>query len=149
MLRPLEQALTRVVAHRNRLLILCLVGAGILSWRLGQDANWDLKNYHLYNAYALLAGRWGIDFIPASLQTFFNPLADIPYYILATKIFLTLPQALAVVQGLYYGVLVYFVFLLNWHAFAARPALPAPTATPAPPIGGSAAPGGGGGGRPP
>src|SRR5438105_2208625 len=120
MLRPLENALTRVLTHRNRLLVLCLVGASVLSWMLGQDANWDLKNYHLYNAYALLAGRWGIDFIPASLQTFFNPLADIPYYILATKVFLTLPRVLAAVLGLYYGALAYFVFLVNWRAFAAR-----------------------------
>ena len=139
MLRPLEQALTRVLTHRNRLLVLCLVGAAVLSWTLGQDANWDLKNYHLYNAYALLAGRWGIDFIPASLQTFFNPLADVPYYVLATKVLLTLPRALAAVQGLYYGALVYFVFLVNWHAFGARTALPATTSAIATLIGVSAA----------
>jgi len=30
---------------------------GFISVELGQDANWDLRNYHLYNAYALLHHR--------------------------------------------------------------------------------------------
>lgn len=36
-----------------------LLGA-LLSLLLGQDANWDLRNYHLYNGYAALHGRLGI-----------------------------------------------------------------------------------------
>lgn len=111
----------------------------MLSWGLGQDANWDLRNYHLYNPFALLEGRLGTDLVPASLQSFFNPLADIPYYILATKLLVRLPRTLAVLQGLYFGGLVYFVWLLNWHAFKERSKLPATTATIATLIGVSAA----------
>ena len=28
---------------------------------LQQDANWDLRNYHWYNPYAFLNGRWDVD----------------------------------------------------------------------------------------
>jgi hypothetical protein len=49
---------------------------------LGQDDGWDMRNYHLYNPYALLNGRLAIDFSPAGFQSFFNPLLDLPYYLL-------------------------------------------------------------------
>lgn len=55
---------------------------GLLSVYLGQDDNWDLRNYHLYNAYAFLNGRLLVDMAPAQMQTFFNPLIDLPYYFL-------------------------------------------------------------------
>ena len=35
----------------------------LLSLLRGQDANWDLRNYHVYNAWALLEGRLGIDLV--------------------------------------------------------------------------------------
>ena len=53
---------------------------------LGQDANWDLRNYHWYNAYALLNGRYGIDLLPAQTPTFYNPALDVPFYLLATHV---------------------------------------------------------------
>lgn len=53
---------------------------GLISLSLGQDTNWDLRNYHLYNAYAWLTDRIGVDLAPAQLQTYFNPLLDIPYF---------------------------------------------------------------------
>src|SRR4030095_718030 len=34
---------------------------GALAIALGQDANWDLRNYHWYNPYALLTGRFRFD----------------------------------------------------------------------------------------
>jgi hypothetical protein len=48
---------------------------------LGVDANWDLRNYHLYNPHAWLSGRWAIDVAPAQLQSWHNPLLDVPYYL--------------------------------------------------------------------
>ena len=44
----------------------------------GKDLNWDLLNYHYYNGWAFLRGRWGTDVAPAQLQTWFNPLLDVP-----------------------------------------------------------------------
>ncbi|NRR31181.1 hypothetical protein HSX11_13415 [Oxalobacteraceae bacterium] len=48
----------------------------------GQDDNWDLRNYHLYNAYALMNGRIGFDLAPGRFQTYFNPTIDLPHYLL-------------------------------------------------------------------
>lgn len=57
------------------------VGFGILSYVLGQDSSWDLRNYHLYNAYAFLNGRLTVDLAPAQMQSYFNPLLDVPYFV--------------------------------------------------------------------
>ena len=45
-----------------------------------QDFNWDLQNYHLYNPHALLGGRYSTDLGAAMLQSYFNPLIDVPHY---------------------------------------------------------------------
>jgi hypothetical protein len=55
---------------------------GLFSLWLGADSNFDLLNYHLYNAYAFMDGRVGHDLAPASFQSYFNPLLDVPYYVL-------------------------------------------------------------------
>ena len=52
---------------------------------LGFDANWDLRNYHLYNVHAWLTGRMAIDIAPAQLQGWHNPLLDVPLYLLVTS----------------------------------------------------------------
>ncbi|WP_448189327.1 hypothetical protein [Azospirillum sp. sgz301742] len=59
---------------------------GALALRLGMDANWDLRNYHWYNAYALLTGRLGFDLLPAQMPTFYNPILDVPFYWLANAL---------------------------------------------------------------
>ncbi len=58
----------------------CLVLAVFLSLWRGQDANWDLLNYHYYNPYAWVNNRATIDIAPAQLQSFHSPYADLPYY---------------------------------------------------------------------
>lgn len=55
---------------------------GLVSVLLGQDSNWDLFNYHWYNAFSWLNGKHHIDLAPAGLQSYFNPLLDLPYYVL-------------------------------------------------------------------
>lgn len=76
---------------------------GLVSVWLGQDDNWDLRNYHWYNAYALLNGRLDLDMAPGQWQSYFNPLIDVPYYLLST----TLPGPLV-------GFLMGFVHGLNF-----------------------------------
>ena len=56
---------------------------GLVSLLLGADRNYDLLNYHLYNAYAFLHGRLDLDIAPAGFQSYFNPLLDLPYYSMA------------------------------------------------------------------
>jgi hypothetical protein len=79
---------------------------------LGADASWDLRNYHLYNPHALLHGRWAIDLAPAQMQSWHNPLLDLPNYLLVraagsilwSKLWLVLPDiaALLLLFGLQY-----------------------------------------------
>jgi hypothetical protein len=78
------------------------IGVPVAWWlRLGQDANWDLRNYHLYNPHAWLHGRLATDIAPAQQQTWHNPLLDLPLYLLADApgwiagLWLVLPFVLA------------------------------------------------------
>lgn len=57
----------------------------LLSLALGMDANWDLRNYHYYLAYAFLQHRYEYDVLAAQLPTFFNPLLDIPFFLAAER----------------------------------------------------------------
>lgn len=68
-----------------------------------QDASWDLRNYHLYNAWAMLHGRHSLDLAAAGMQSYFNPLLDLPYYLFGTGPLEHLPRVLAGLQGLWYG----------------------------------------------
>lgn len=49
----------------------------LVSWQKGLDINWDVQNYHYYNAWAHLHDRYSIDLAPAGMQSFFNPLFDL------------------------------------------------------------------------
>jgi hypothetical protein len=59
-------------------LIVCAVLIG--SVRMGVDGSWDLRNYHIYNAFALLHKAPGTDLVPAQMQSFLSPTIDVVYY---------------------------------------------------------------------
>ncbi|MFO1312153.1 MAG: hypothetical protein U1F41_08835 [Burkholderiales bacterium] len=62
-------------------LVLLLAAAGLGSMLLGQDANWDLQNYHYYNPWAWWHGRiFDWDVAAAQIQTYHNPLPDLPFF---------------------------------------------------------------------
>ena len=98
--------------HPAARLLLCLAVAGVASVLRGQDRNWDLLNYHLYVPFALLEGRLGTDLMPAGLQSGFNPLIDIPYYLLAVSWLPEWPRLVAFLAGLPFGLLAFLVFEL-------------------------------------
>lgn len=62
--------------HRLHLAICLLILAASIAWSLlrGQDANWDLQNYHEYDPFVLLHWRYAQDVAPAGPQGFLNPL---------------------------------------------------------------------------
>ncbi len=67
---------------------LAFLGASLLIWTaytvwLGKDTSWDFRNYHWYIPYALLNGRMGIDIAVAHQGSYYNPLSDVPFYLLA------------------------------------------------------------------
>ncbi|KAF1695725.1 hypothetical protein CSC64_02765 [Pseudoxanthomonas koreensis] len=79
----------------------------------GQDANWDLRNYHVYNAWAVLEGRLGIDLAPAQMQSYFVPLLDVPYFLLVQHA----PAPLAaVLLGLLHGLAFLPLAWIAWRA---------------------------------
>jgi hypothetical protein len=87
------------------LLPLAIVGVlALLAANTGSDADWDLRNYHEYNAHALISGRFWSDIVPAQLQTFYSPVMDIPLGAIRDalngtpvlrNVVLSLPQGLA------------------------------------------------------
>lgn len=68
---------------KKQLALYCVMLAIFLSLWRGQDANWDLRNYHYYNPYAWVNDRAAIDIAPAQAQSFHSPYADLPYYYMA------------------------------------------------------------------
>jgi hypothetical protein len=58
----------------------CPLLGGIAALLFGQDANWDLRNYHFYIPYAFLEGRFDHDVVPSQVANFYNPLLYIPFY---------------------------------------------------------------------
>lgn len=89
-------------------LCVLVILAGLISVWLGQDANWDLQNYHLYNAFALLNNRYALD-PGATPQWYLNPLLDVPYYLL-TQYLVNYPEVVAFIQGTQTGI----VWFLLW-----------------------------------
>ncbi len=80
---------------------------GLLALLLGQDANWDLRNYHLYNPFAFLHHRLDFDMVPAQVANFYNPLLHIPFYwaVMALPPMVT-GFLIGAVQGLNFPILV-------------------------------------------
>lgn len=87
---------------------------GIYSLYLGKDVNWDFKNYHYYNAYAFLENRLAFDIAPAQLQTYFNPILDIPFFLLANKFS---AATVGFVFGILHGFNLSLLFLIFWEVF--------------------------------
>lgn len=69
-------------ASRAWLLLLSIAIPLAVLANLGMDNNWDLHNYHLYNPHAWLHGRMATDIAAAQLQSFHNPLLDMPLYLM-------------------------------------------------------------------
>jgi len=99
---------------RSLLLPACLIVGALASVALGQDISWDLRNYHIANVHALLAGRLGIDLQPAGMQSYLNPALDIPYVVLGRGLLAEHPRLLAGLMGLFYGALLYLALRLAW-----------------------------------
>ena len=87
-----------------------MAGFAIWSLLLGQDTSWDLKNYHYYNAYALLSSRLGYDIVPAQQQTFLNPALDLLPFLLVQHF---PPRVFGVVIGAWHGVNLWLLFLIG------------------------------------
>jgi hypothetical protein len=59
-----------------------LLAGAAYAWLAGEDTSWDWQNYHEYSAFALINGRFNEDVAPGGIQTFLNPVAYVPAYLL-------------------------------------------------------------------
>ncbi len=113
-----------LAGHRRLLhligLALCLAAGAILSLRSGQDANWDLLDYHLYNGAAFLHGRFERDLLPTGLQSDLNPLLDALYAGLALGPLKAAPRVLAAATGLWFGTWLFLSARLSLLLYADR-----------------------------
>lgn len=99
----------------NSIILVCgMLFFGALSVYFGQDANYDLKNYHYYNIYAFLNGRIGFDYAPAQVQSYFNPLADLPFYYLVTYLS---PLWVGFIMGALQGINFWLVYSIGYNVF--------------------------------
>ncbi|EHJ45940.1 hypothetical protein DFW101_3656 (plasmid) [Solidesulfovibrio carbinoliphilus subsp. oakridgensis] len=90
------------------LLLSLAFGAGV-SLALGQDCNWDLRNYHFYNVHAWLGDRYRFDIAPAQRQTFLSPLLDLPFYGLI-QVLNDWPRLVAALLGAWQGLNYYVLW---------------------------------------
>ena len=86
-----------------------LLAGAIYTWFVGEDVNWDWQNYHEYNVWAVITGRYGIDALPAGFQTYFNPTVYFPVYYL--RHLLPLPYGLMIL-GAVHGLNLLLIYFL-------------------------------------
>ena len=63
-----------------------MLGWAVMVVARGKDMSWDFRNYHWYIPYAFLHHRLGFDVAVAHQATYYNPLLDTPFYLLATHV---------------------------------------------------------------
>jgi hypothetical protein len=99
------------IFHRVDLWVLlaATVAGGLAAIAFGPDRNWDLQNYHLYNPYAYLHGRYSFDVGPAQVQSYLNPVADLPFYAMVQTIN-RWPRVIAFTLGACHGVNFFLLF---------------------------------------
>ena len=86
-----------------------MLAGALYTWFVGEDVNWDWQNYHEYNVWAVLNGRYAIDALPAGFQTYFNPTVYFPIYYL--RHLLPLPYGL-LIMGAVHGLNLLLIYFL-------------------------------------
>jgi hypothetical protein len=112
--RPADQAWQTPLLQTNVLMPMAialgsLLAGAIYTWFVGEDVNWDWQNYHEYNVWAVINGRYGLDALPAGFQTYFNPTVYFPIYYL--RHLLPLPYGLMII-GAVHGLNLLLIYFL-------------------------------------
>ena len=104
---PLINVVRTRSAEAVFVLCVCAAFTAAYAFWMGQDTNWDQKNYHFYTVHAWLSGRTFSDLAPAQIQTWLNPLPYLLQYLL-------IQTAPPVVAGTVMGALAGLNGLLLW-----------------------------------
>ncbi|MEH2622426.1 hypothetical protein V1292_000481 [Bradyrhizobium sp. AZCC 1719] len=112
--RPADRAWRTPILQTNVLVPMAialgsLLAGAIYTWFAGEDVNWDWQNYHEYNVWAVINGRYGIDALPAGFQTYFNPTVYFPLYYL--RHLLPAPYGLMII-GAVHGLNLLLIYFL-------------------------------------
>jgi len=70
------------VPYRLYVYAACTALAVVLNYVFGKDMSWDLLNYHFYAGFSALNDRFQQDYFAAGPQSYFNPYAQVPFYVL-------------------------------------------------------------------
>jgi hypothetical protein len=68
--------------YRGYVYAACTVLAVTLNYIFGKEMTWDLLHYHFYSGFSALNDRFEQDYFAAGPQSYFNPYAYVPFYIL-------------------------------------------------------------------
>jgi hypothetical protein len=60
----------------------CMISAVTVNYIFGKEMSWDLVHYHFYAGFSALNDRFEQDYFAAGPQSYFNPYAYIPFYVL-------------------------------------------------------------------
>lgn len=105
--------LNKKLVFNSVLLLALIIWGGCVSILLGNPlCEWDALNYHLYAPYAFLTGRIGFDILPCGIRSYFNPIIDVPYYLML-KYLNHHPCFVAFFQGSYYGVFLFISYKIS------------------------------------
>ncbi|MBW4092939.1 MAG: hypothetical protein HIU82_17830 [Proteobacteria bacterium] len=106
--RPAAATRARPAVRAHRVVVLAVwlglaaTAGALAAVLLGPAGDYDLRNYHLYDGFALLQGRVGVDLAAAQLQSFYAPGLDLLYAALLAALNRH-PAALGAVLGLPQG----------------------------------------------
>jgi hypothetical protein len=71
----------------------CTLLAILTSYHLGKEMLWDTMDYHVYAGFSALHDRFDQDYFAAGPQSYFNPYAYVPFYLLLRSVLTPLEDA--------------------------------------------------------
>lgn len=104
-------SMTRWARAEGPALLGLVAVAMALAWLPGQEVGWDLRNYRFYTPHLLFDDRFGRDIEPAGVQSYFNPLLGIPFY-LAVKVWKLTPLIVSLGHAAFHGLNLWLVYRL-------------------------------------
>lgn len=90
--------------------ILAALSMAIYAIWIGQDMNWDLKNYHLVNPYNFIHGKSFSNIATAGMQSWFNPIPNIPAYFLIKQL---PPIKAGAIIGALSGINIFLIYIIT------------------------------------
>lgn len=110
-MRKIQNIILRLMQSNVFMLLLLVATGSYICVQTRFDFRWDFTNYHYYNAFAFFNNRLNYDIVPGSVNTFFNPLIELPLFFLI-EYFNDKPEIIFAVQGIWFGLLLFSFFKL-------------------------------------